>query len=610
MPESAFPFANKATLILAALLVAAFLSIQVLVGGTRLIFALPAYALLAGAGMFALLLIRVPKPAPDQICLWSALFFFGYIELRAAFSPAPYLARFDIYAVLAGLVVYFLISCLLTDAKLRISILICLLAAALVHVLIGAIQFRNGNNFMPIGFLQRFDYGRRASGFYGCPNHLAGLLEVLGAFGLSISFWSRWPVWSKLLIGYATVMCYVGVILTGSRGGYLSVLASVTVFGFLSARVLRAAGKTLQVRIGGAAFIFALLALMAAFALIYKSDYLTERTKKVADQQNIRLELWRAGLEQWKSSPLLGTGSRTYLFYGRKYRTERVQVDPVYVHNDYLQLLAEYGAIGLITFLIFLLAHLRRGFITARRVGPRRIAVSHSIPSNVMALNIGALSALAAYLVHSFFDFNLHIPANVLLLAFVFGILANSGVVHDSAAKEPSIALRLPRYLLFAIALVLAVQAWRLVPGEYYAERSRAALRDSRPFNTIAAAQKGLARETQNPQLYYLLGKGRALAAEHQSDPIARDSFYLAALPAYAKARELAPLDETYALELAFTYDALQRYPEAEWMYQEARAFDPKSQSVRRYYEAHLERWKSVGTSPAVPKPPPSDPNS
>src|SRR5439155_1500716 len=96
------------------------------------------------------------------------------------------------------------------------------------------IQFRDGNNFMLIPFLQRFDYGRRASGFYVCPNHLAGALEVLGIFGVSLVCWSRFPTWSKLIIAYVTAVSYAGVLLTGSRGGYASTIASLIVFAGLS----------------------------------------------------------------------------------------------------------------------------------------------------------------------------------------------------------------------------------------------------------------------------------------------------------------------------------------------------------------------------------------
>src|SRR5581483_1289897 len=141
-------------------------------------------------------------------------------------------------------------SCYLTSAKMRMSILACLLAAALAHVLVGMIQFRHGNNFMPLSFLQRFDYGSRASGFYVCPNHLAGLLEVLGVFALSIVFWSRWPLWAKLVIGYAVGVCYLGVALTGSRGGYLSTIASLLFFAVLSLALLRKASLSLFWKVG------------------------------------------------------------------------------------------------------------------------------------------------------------------------------------------------------------------------------------------------------------------------------------------------------------------------------------------------------------------------
>ena len=583
----------------AALLTIALLSIQALIGGTRLLFAFPAYGLIAIVGLLSLASLRSVKPKPDQICLWSAVLFFGYVLGRAMFSPLPHLARSDIYSVLAGLIVYSFTSCVLTSAKARISILVCLLAAAVAHVLVGTIQFRSGNNFMPISFLQRFDYGRRASGFYVCPNHLAGLLEVLGVFGLSIVCWSRWPAWSKLLIGYAALVSYLGVILTGSRGGYLSTAASLLVFAVLNLAILREGGSALLLRIGAAGAIVAAIGITSAVFLVRQSDFLTDRSKNVLDYKNMRLDLWRAATEQWKQSPLIGTGSRTYLVYGRKYRTEQMQLDPIYTPNDYLQLLSEYGIAGGVAFLCFFFVHLRRGWIDSRRLGPKRIAVSHRLASNAMALNIGALCALAAYAVHSVFDFNLHIPANVLLLAFVFGMIANPGVTHENSATQPAAGLIFCRIVMFALAAFLGLQVWRLTPGEYFAEKARAALRDYRFLNAIDFARKGLEYEKQNPLLFYYLGRGRVLGGDLQQSPEASASFYEAALPAYMKARELAPLDKTYAIELAFTYDALNRFSEAEWLFAEALALDPRSASTKRYYQAHLESWKNGGLRPA-----------
>lgn len=587
---------------LALLLVAAFICIQTLIGGTRLIFALPAYAILALTGVLAALFLLRKTAAPDSLCFWSALLLFGYILARAWFSPVLYLARLDMYAVAAGLLVYFLTSSVLTDARTRIWIVLGLMAFGIAQVVVGAIQFRQGDNFMPISFLQRFDYGHRASGFYICPNHLAGLLEVLGVFGLSLTLWSRWPIWSKLLIGYATGMCYIGVILSASRGGYLASLASLAVFVFFSFRILQSTGSAARARIGIAVLILAVLGCVAAFLIIYKSDYLTTRTKNVADRGNIRLDFWKAAVQQWKLEPLLGTGSRTFLFYARKFRTPSVQVDPVYVHNDYLQLLSDYGLAGVVLLAPFLILHARRGWITARRVGPRRIASTQRILSNAMALNLGAISAVAAYTVHSFFDFNLHIPANVLLMAFVFGVLANSGIIHGEVTRPQQITTFAARVLLFLGALGLGYEAWRLAPGEYFTEKARTSLRDQKPGSALNFALQGLEYEKNNPQLYLYLGKARMLSGERQSNPIARDSFFLSAVTAFGRARDLAPLDETYSVELGFAYDALKRYPEADWMYGEAVAFDPLSQSVQQYYEAHLQRWKTEGNPLVEPE--------
>ncbi len=363
------------------------------------------------------------KPSPDRICLWSSALFFGYVLVRAWFSPVPYLARVDIFSILGGLVVYLIVALILTPARWRMAMLVALIVVALAQVWIGALQFRGGNNFMLIPFLQRFDYGRRASGFYVCPNHFAGLVEVIGVFCVSLVCWSRWAGWAKLLVGYAGLVCYAGLALTGSRGGYLSASVSLLVIAILSLLALRKTAGGLFWRVAGAGGLFAIMLIAAVLFGFKQSDYLSGRAKDVVDPQNIRLDLWEAAIAQWKLQPAIGTGSGTYLYYGRHFRTPRMQLDPVEVHNDYLHLLAEYGAVGGAAFLFFLGAHFWRGWKTFKKLGPRRIANSGQLSSNNLALTIGALGAMAAYGVHSLFDFNLHIPANVLLLAFVFGIL-------------------------------------------------------------------------------------------------------------------------------------------------------------------------------------------
>ena len=370
---------NRAGEMFAAFVITAgMVAMQVFIGGTRLAFSLPIYALLALGGLIGIISLR--HASPSRVCLWSSAIFFGYVLVRAWFSPVPYLARMDIFSVLGGLIVYLTVALILTSARWRMTILVALVVAALVQVCIGAVQFRGGNNFMLIPFLQRFDYGRRASGFYVCPNHFAGLLEVIGVFCMSLVCWSRWPIWAKLLVGYAGLVCYAGLALTGSRGGYLSASASLVTVAILSLVALRRSASHSFRRVAAGGGLGALLLIALVLFGFKQSEYLSGRAQNVVDPTNIRLDLWGAAMAQWKLQPAIGTGSGTYLYHGRRFLHPRVQLDPVEVHNDYLHLLAEYGAAGGAAFLLFLGAHLWRGGKSFSKLGPRRIALSGLLP--------------------------------------------------------------------------------------------------------------------------------------------------------------------------------------------------------------------------------------
>src|SRR5438128_299832 len=115
------------------LLVAGFVVIQVLIGGTRMVFSLPSYALVGGVGLLSVFALRRAKPTPSQVCLTATAIFFTYILVRAWFSPVPYIARADIHSVLGGLIVYFFTACLFTGARQRLFFLVILLALALGH---------------------------------------------------------------------------------------------------------------------------------------------------------------------------------------------------------------------------------------------------------------------------------------------------------------------------------------------------------------------------------------------------------------------------------------------------------------------------------------------
>src|SRR5205814_187984 len=78
-----------------------------------------------------------------------------------------------------------------------------------------------------------------------------------------------------------------------------------------------------------------------------KSFLVSSRAEKTLTVDVSRMQMWQAAWKQFRLQPAVGTGSGTYLYYGRQFRHPGLQTDPTHAHNDYLELLAEYGIVGI-----------------------------------------------------------------------------------------------------------------------------------------------------------------------------------------------------------------------------------------------------------------------
>lgn len=571
------------------LLVVAFAAVHLLIGGTRLLFALPGYGIIALVSLGSVLSLRRVSVAPQRVAVASALMFFGYIALRASFSPVAYLAWPDLFSAFACAAVYLLFACHLTTPGLRIGWIVALAVVALAGVLVGVQQFLTGGDWMPFGFLRAESYRGRASGFYICPNHFAGYLEVVTLFALALAIWSRAAVAWRVVSAYVAAVCVAGIVLSGSRGGFLSVSAGLLVVVVLTLIRLRGVGQASPTKPIVVGTLILVCSVGIGWLAIRQSTLLERRAAMLLSTEDVRLRLWPAAIEQAKIQPALGTGAGTYLFYGRKFRPPGIELDPIHTHNDYLQLLAEFGLIGLTAGGFFVWAHVRAGLIAFGQLGARGERHPWGL-SNAAALNVGALASLSAYAVHSVVDFNLHIPANALLLASVGGMLANPSVEIDGPRGAVALGLRqlVPRLILVAAGLWLAVVALPKLPGEWYAEEARVALRDGRWLEAASLARTGLDHEKQNPNLFFLLAESHWEQSQHVRNPAIARSFADAAVTPYRESLALFPQDARARLKLAWALSMLGRADEADEAFAAALAWDPNSGALQTFYGHHL----------------------
>ncbi len=552
-------------------------------------YSLPAYGLAGLTGILSLFRFRKTFAAPNAVCFLSSLIFFGYVIGRAFCSPVEYLARADLFTVLGALAVYCLTAFVLTESGPRRAIVAVLLLFGLAHLAVGAIQFTEGNNFHPLPFLQGNFSGVRATGFYLSPDRLAGFLEIVISMGLSLTCWGRGKLWVKMLVGYGTILSCTGMLITGSRGGYLSAVFGIAVF---CAASLWLVGKRISNRFWWvlAGVVVALLAAGGGLHfLISRNEFILSRVTSIASKVDVRPLLWEMALKQFALNPAFGTGSGTFLYYARYFRHPTVtHQDVVYAHNDYLHLLAEYGTVGGVAFLFFLVSHLIAGWKSVRVRLAQSVSAGRN-RSDVVALVLGSLGAVAAYMVHSVFDFNLHAPANAMTLAIAFGILANPGTATRSVENK---LWRFSRWTLPVLGLAILCIALPKWPGEYFLERSLHATRGFDFPAAIAFATEGLRYERTNPYLYSSRANASWEIGVLKDDPSTssetRNAALRSAVDDYGEAIKLFPQDGLLHLGMAQALDDLQRFDEAEICFQRAMSADPNSGYLRARYGHHF----------------------
>ena len=566
-----------------ALLLAGIAWTQVRLGGTRPAYAYPGYLLVAGAGLLSMLAIGVKRRLPNWGVLLCTTLFFSYLLVRGFLSPLRFLATPNLLLILVALITYTLSAVFLTEVRTRLLLIGGFLILEVGHLWVGLTQYISGNNWLPFDYI-RPDYGSRASGFYVCPNHLAGFLETLALLLLAIALFGRGKVWLRIIFLYFACAGFVGIMITGSRGGYLSSGIGLVVLCIYGAYHLIRVGHFrfhqlfLGAGVGG-------VALLLGFTFVTHSDLLTKRFGSIIEPGDVRPRLWQAGIRAFALDPVVGTGAGTYLIYGRKFRDRSVQTDPVYAHNDYVQLLAEYGIVAGVLFICFLAAHLLAAWNFVHWM-LRWLRQNEKILSSSLALVVGAAVGILALSVHSIFDFNLQIPANTLFVAFLFGILANPGVPWDSQGPEPPTWIwRVMPVVLSLISIGLILPHWR---GESEAEAARLAFLKHSYVVTIYHTRRAAEYGNEDPDTFYYLAESRRMLANILTGANKRD-FLIAAVEAFNQGLTYFPMDERSLVKGGLAYAELGDFSNADRLFAKAFDWDPNLGQIYAFYGAFLE---------------------
>jgi len=358
-------------------------------------------------------LLRVLSPARAEAL--AALDRIGARVNFASLSVSP-AATFQSFLLVCGYVIVFLLVRELTwrfDERRWLAIW--------PIVAIGALE-------AGLGLCQNFGRGVDQSrwGTYVNHNHYAGFLEMALPFAVAypVALWRRTHARGHLAVAPALAACgvcalagliFAGIVFSFSRMGFIAALASLFVIGALAlgARQLRWAARSPKRQTATVGLVATLV--LAGFVFLPPDKLIARFAQLVsAGEDGGRAQLWAETIPLIKAYPAFGCGLGGYETAFMKFKASAPLFTDDFAHNDYLQLLSELGLVGFAIGAALAFAVVRMAVRTAvgsRDPGARYFAVA-------------CTGSLAAILVHSLADFNLYIPANAMLLAWIAGMTA------------------------------------------------------------------------------------------------------------------------------------------------------------------------------------------
>lgn len=522
-----------------------------------------------------------------------------YVVARYACSPVEWISRQEMLSVLMYAAVYFLVTQHFHRRQRQDALLWLLVAVAVGITAYGFINWLRGVQM--VWWIPYEDSLRRLRGTFYNPNHFAGYLGLVLAVAMAHLLWSGRGAAQRIVLAYAVCVMVGGVVLAGSRGGYITTGAVLV---FVVAVVTR--GVT---RRWWPVMALVLLGVVAGACGAWFFGPLRERFFNPELSSGwfevSRLWMWQAAWRIALDHPWFGAGPALFnVIYGR-YRDSLDQHIPQFVHNDYLQALCDYGLVGfaLMALLVgtFLVAAWRIHCCWRQRnvAEPPGWHWPHWLETERAgrpAWLLGSGAAVLACALHSAVDFHLHFSAYALTLTVIMAMGMLAGRARRLSEDLPGGTKSLPpviasvdlgiaarRALATLILMFVAANAAVAMPNgvscfwQWLAEErhDKADLAGAR-----AAAEKAWWWDSRNSHMALLLGDltlNEARLAPNNTDAMAGR-----ALLWYRLAGQLDPLEPGTVSRQAQALEFLKRWKEAEACHLRALAMNP---NYFLYYE-------------------------
>ena len=364
-------------------------------------------------GVFQLLPLRTPRASGLSVPFVKSL------------SLDPYSTRLVLVQTTA-LLVYFAATLVFIDTPKRLRILVrTIIIFGFLLAIFGLTQSFTSPN--KIYWLREMSQATPFGPFIN-RHHFAGYMELALALPLGLLASGSVARERRIIYAFVAGLMAVALLMTNSRGGLISLGAEILFIAVIGVGIQRnkKSGSITHgiksVAVRATLALGLVVALVIGLAALGGEDALNRvvGTVNSSDPTTGRRHFWEVTLDIIKHHPIIGTGLGAFgvVYTGYDSRNGLYRLEQA--HNDYLQVLSDGGIVGALLGLFFIINLFRLGFMRRESRDEYRRGVA-----------TGAMAGCFAVLVHSFFDFTLHTPANALLFLVLAALATMNGRVED-----------------------------------------------------------------------------------------------------------------------------------------------------------------------------------
>lgn len=564
-----------------------FLIVGLTGASTSMSFVWPGYFVMGLAGVLSILSLfqttyfRIPR-----WCFGSVFVLLAYLLARAGDSPVLYFSREDSSLLVVCFLCYGIFISIFTKLNWRKLVFGSVVVLVAVNLALAFWQWFvwPGQWIFP-GYERTFQ--DRVGGVFNHPDHFACFLAASIPLLLSLACFGKYQKFLRIGFVLLAAGSFGGILAAKSWVGLLAMSVGVGVFLLLSLIIV---WKNFNPKVKQVAVAVTVLSCLLVGGLLFANK---ARVSHAVDSRLLTKEglihlpvVWKAAQKQFSISPFIGTGSRSFYFYSRRFLPNDAgggNVEAEFVHNEFIQILADYGLIGFGAVFAVLVLHFGNGLNFVRAYVGFRPLTGPPIPqSDHLALVMGAIGGLTVIGTQSLFDFVMHVPAIGILASLLLATMACPDPM--SSVNEPQKDTYLPggnflfvtRAISFGSGFALLLLGTVFIRSEWHLEQGRLAFQsDSRNFQLFRHLQSARRLDPGNPFIYSLSAHAHVAAIEANMAEPARIAALRKAEGYFSEAHRLYPHDIFAAIGYSSVLDELGQHDRSRELLRDAREWAP-----------------------------------